>query len=122
MSRISPWPAVGGQNLDLRSVARPVMRELVKRVQESCYLGVADRHQCLYIEAAPIKDRSGAVVAAVSLSGPSPRFTPAAIRRFEKEVKQASLEISRTLRGAPSGLREIARVFHDPARPPQPVK
>lgn len=37
-------------NLDLRSIARPVMVELVKRVKETCYLCVADRHQCLYVE------------------------------------------------------------------------
>jgi DNA-binding IclR family transcriptional regulator len=37
-------------NLDLRSIARPVMVELVERVQETCYLCVADRHQCLYVE------------------------------------------------------------------------
>lgn len=56
--------------------------------------------------AAPIKDRTGTVVAAISLSGPAQRFTPAAIRRFEKEIKQAATEISRTLGfgpPAPSG-------------------
>ena len=47
--------------------------------------------------AAPIKDRTGAVVAAISLSGPAQRFTPAAMRRFEKEIKQAGMEISRML-------------------------
>ncbi len=180
---------VADSSLDLRSVARPIMRDLVERVQETCYLCVADRHQCLYIEkvecsqpiriinqvgqrnpmhctgvgkalmsgmteeeidrviearglnmhtrhtisepqrlkreleairkkgialdneeldlgvkcvAAPIKDRSGAVVAAISLSGPTQRFTPAATRRFGKEIKQASMEISRTLGAAPA--------------------
>ncbi|MCU0601887.1 MAG: IclR family transcriptional regulator [Desulfobacterales bacterium] len=184
---------VADLSLDLRSVARPTMAGLVKKVQETCYLCVADRHQCLYIEkmecshpiriinqvgqrnpmhctgvgkalmsgmtaeevdrliaarglnahtrhtiteprrlkrelaavrsrgialdneeldlgvkcvAAPIRDRTGAVVAAISLSGPAQRFTPAAIRRFEKEIKQAAMEISRMLGlvpPAPSG-------------------
>lgn len=175
---------VADLSLDLRSVARPTMANLVEKVQETSYLCVADQYQCLYIEkmecsqpiriinqvgqrnpmhctgvgkalmsgmtdedvdrliearglkahtrhtttdpkqlkreleavrsrgialdneeldlgvkciAAPIKDRTGAVVAAISLSGPAQRFTPAAVRRFEKEIKQASIEISRTL-------------------------
>jgi IclR family transcriptional regulator, KDG regulon repressor len=41
---------VAEMNLDLRSVARPVMVELVNRTRETCYLCVADRHQCLYVE------------------------------------------------------------------------
>jgi DNA-binding IclR family transcriptional regulator len=47
--------------------------------------------------AAPIKNSSGSVVAAISLSGPTQRFTPSAIRRFEKDIKAASLEISRAI-------------------------
>jgi IclR family KDG regulon transcriptional repressor len=176
-------------SLDLRSVARPMMEDLVQRVQETCYLCVADQGQCLYIEkvecsqpiriihqvgqrtpmyctgvgkalmsgmtdegidrlikaqelkartrhtitdphrlkrelevirkkgialdneeldlgvkciAAPIKDRSNAVVAAISLSGPAQRFARTAIRRFEKHVKKASMEISHTLGFVPA--------------------
>lgn len=180
---------VAEASLDLRSVVRPTMEDLVQRVQETCYLCVADQGQCLYIEkvecshpiriihqvgqrnplyctgvgkalmsgmtdeeidrllkvqglkahtrhtitdplslkreleairrkgiaqdneelnhgvkcvAAPIKDRSGAVVAAISLSGPAQRFTQAAMRRFEKDLKKASMEISQTLGFAPA--------------------
>jgi DNA-binding IclR family transcriptional regulator len=175
---------VAEMSLDLRTVARPIMADLVHRSRETCYLCIADQGQCLYIDkvecsqpirivhqigqrnpmhctgvgkallsgmadviidrliemqglnahtrytitdrhrlkqeiegvrrhgialdneelntgvkcvAAPIKDSSGAVVAAVSLSGPIQRFTPAATRRFEKEVKAASIEISKAL-------------------------
>jgi DNA-binding IclR family transcriptional regulator len=175
---------VAEANLDLRSVARPVMVELVRRTRETCYLCVADQGRCLYIDkaecsqpiriihqvgqrnpmhctgvgkalmsgmddgaidrliaaqglsahsrntitdrnrlrqeieavrrtgvaldneeldlgvkcvAAPIKNRTGAVVAAISLSGPAQRFPAAAIRRFEGEIKKAAMEISRTL-------------------------
>jgi DNA-binding IclR family transcriptional regulator len=176
-------------SLDLRAVARPTMAELVQRVQETCYLCVADQGQCLYIEkvecshpiriihqvgqrnplyctgvgkalmsgmtdeeidrltktqdlkahtrhtvtdphrlkrqlqairrkgiamdneelnlgvkcvAAPIKNRSSAVVAAISLSGPAQRFTKTAIQRFEKHLKQASMEISQALGFVPA--------------------
>jgi IclR family transcriptional regulator, KDG regulon repressor len=176
-------------SLDLRSVARPTMADLVQRVQETCYLCVPDQGQCLYIEkvecsqpiriihqvgqrnplyctgvgkalmsgmtdaeidrliktqelkahtrhtitdprrlkrelevirrkgvaldneelnlgvkcvAAPIKNRSSAVVAAISLSGPAQRFTKTAIRRIEKHLKQASMEISKTLGFVPA--------------------
>lgn len=181
---------VAEMSLDLRSLARPIMLDLVQRAQETCYLCVADQGQCLYIDkvecsqpiriinqvgqrnpmhstgvgkallsgmaddaidrliearglkahtrnsitdrerlrqelerirrsgialdneeldlgvkcvAAPIRDSAGAVVAAISLSGPTQRFTPAAIRRFEKEVKAASILMSRSL-GFKAGL------------------
>jgi DNA-binding IclR family transcriptional regulator len=175
---------VAEMSLDLRSVARPIMADLVNRARETCYLCVADQGQCLYVDkvecsqpiriinqvgqrnplhctgvgkallsgmpddaidrliearglkahtrstiterhrlrqeiegirrhgiafdneelnpgvkcvAAPIKNSSGSVVAAISLSGPTQRFTPSAIRRFEKDIKAASLEISRAI-------------------------
>ena len=52
--------------------------------------------------AAPIRDSSGAVVASISLSGPAQRFTPAAVRRFEKEIRCAALEISAALGFVPA--------------------
>jgi DNA-binding IclR family transcriptional regulator len=180
---------VAEMSLDLRSVARPIMLDLVDRAQETCYLCVADRDQCLYVDkvecsqpirivnqvgqrnplhctgvgkalmsgmsedaidrliatrglrahtrnsithresllreldgirrdgvafdneelnpgvkcvAAPIKNSSGSVVAAISLSGPTQRFTPSAIRRFEKDIKAASLAISRAIGFSPA--------------------
>lgn len=47
--------------------------------------------------AAPVKDASGRVVAAVSISGPSQRITPEVIPQLAQEVKQAALEISTRL-------------------------
>ena len=41
---------VAEMSLDLRSVARPIMLDLVQRVQETCYLCVADQGQCLYVD------------------------------------------------------------------------
>jgi IclR family transcriptional regulator, KDG regulon repressor len=176
--------SVAEVNLDLRSIAKPAMNALVERVQETCYLCVVDRHQCLYIEkvecsqplriinavgqrnplhctgvgkallsgmsreeidqviamrglkaytpntitdrkrlmqeirmvrktgvafdneelnpgitclAAPIRNNSGGVVASLSLSGPSQRFAPDAVRRFEDEIRAAAQEISYSL-------------------------
>lgn len=37
-------------NLDVKSVARPVMAQLVDRVHETAYLCIVDQYQCLYIE------------------------------------------------------------------------
>ncbi len=180
---------VAEMSLDLRSVARPIMLDLVQRVQETCYLCVADQGQCLYVDkvecsqpiriinqvgqrnpmhctgvgkallsgmtddaidrlietlglkahtrnsitdrvrlrqeleairrngiamdneeldlgvkcvAAPIKDSSGRVVAAISLSGPTQRFTLPAVRRFEKDIKEAAVAISKALGFSPA--------------------
>lgn len=187
---------VAETGLDLRSVARPIMADLVHRTRETCYLCVEDRGQCLYIDkvecsqpvriihqvgqrnpmhctgvgkvlmsgmgdgavdrliaadglkartchtitdrrrlrqeieairltgialdneeldlgvkcvAAPIKDSSGGVVAAISLSGPAQRFTAAAIQRFDKEIKAASLAISKALGFNPAMGQAIRR-------------
>ncbi len=74
----------------LRQEIEDVRRSGIALDNEELNLGV----KCV---AAPIKDSTGGVVAAISLSGPKQRFTPAAIGRFKKEVKEASLAISRAL-------------------------
>jgi DNA-binding IclR family transcriptional regulator len=48
--------------------------------------------------AAPLRDESGAVVAAISISGPSVRMTPKLIRdSLNREVREAALKISAKL-------------------------
>ncbi|MCU0585080.1 MAG: IclR family transcriptional regulator C-terminal domain-containing protein, partial [Desulfobacterales bacterium] len=84
----------------LRQEVETVRRTGVALDNEELDLGV----KCV---AAPIKDRTGAVVAAISLSGPAQRFTATAIRRFEKEIKAAAREISRAL-GFERGNRRFA--------------
>ena len=37
-------------NLDIKSVALPIMAQLVDQVRETSYLCIADQYQCLYIE------------------------------------------------------------------------
>ena len=44
--------SIADMSTDLRSVARPVMEQLVARVKETSYLCVLDGDQCLYIERA----------------------------------------------------------------------
>jgi IclR family acetate operon transcriptional repressor len=47
--------------------------------------------------AAPIRDAGGAVVAAVSVSGPAYRLAPARIQRVGRQVRDAGREISRRM-------------------------
>ena len=51
----------------------------------------------LRVAAAPIRDASGAVVAALAVGGPSLRVTPAALRGFVRQVMSAAEAISRDL-------------------------
>jgi len=79
----------------LKRELEAVRKKGIAQDKEELNLGV----KCV---AAPIRNRSGAVVAAISLSGPAQRFTQAAIRRFEKDLKQASMEISQALGFVPT--------------------
>ena len=49
--------------------------------------------------ATPIRDRSGKVVAAIGVAGPSLRFSEALIQRYLKECRQASRKITGLLNG-----------------------
>jgi IclR family KDG regulon transcriptional repressor len=42
--------SIADMSTDLRSVARPIMAQLVKRVQETSYLCILEGNQCLYVE------------------------------------------------------------------------
>ncbi len=67
--------------------------------------------------AAPIRESSGAVVASISLSGPAQRFTPVAVRRFEKELRSAAMEISKSL-GYISAEKRTERSPRPASKPP----
>jgi IclR family transcriptional regulator, KDG regulon repressor len=58
---------------------------------------IDELHEGVTSIAAPIRDYSGDVVAAVSVVGPNQRITPAAIPRFVEYVCRAGEEISRLL-------------------------
>jgi len=181
--------SIAEASTDLRTIARPIMGQLVKRVQETSYLCVLEEDQCYYIEkvecsqpiqiihavgkrnplhctgvgkalmsgmteeevkkilskrdlqsftphtitqvgpllreieqikkrgvaldheeldlgvkciAAPIRNHLGAVIAAISISGPAQRFTPQVFPYFEKEVMASAQAISHEL-----GLRDV---------------
>jgi DNA-binding IclR family transcriptional regulator len=195
--------SIADMSTDLRSIARPLMAQLVQRVQETSYLCILEGDQCLYVEkvecsqpiqiihsvgkrnplhctgvgkalmsgmnekeirrivsktglksftphtitqvdsllheieqirkrgtaydleeldlgvkcvAAPIHNHSGRVVAAVSISGPTQRFTPEALPRFEKEVTACAQAVSRELGFFGSNSGEIGREGTHPLR------
>lgn len=61
--------------------------------------------------AAPVRDASGQVVAAISVAGPHPRFTPEATRRITQEVIATAERISARLghhRGDTARLRALS--------------
>jgi DNA-binding IclR family transcriptional regulator len=47
--------------------------------------------------AAPIFDNAGHVIGAIDVAGPLDRFTPAALRKYEREIKKTAAAISRDL-------------------------
>jgi DNA-binding IclR family transcriptional regulator len=53
-----------------------------------------EREEGLSAVAVPITGRSGAVVAALALSGPSLRFTPERVSTFAADLKEAAARIS----------------------------
>jgi DNA-binding IclR family transcriptional regulator len=53
-----------------------------------------EREEGLSAVAVPIRGRSGSVVAALSLSGPSVRFPPDKVATFAKELKQIAQHVS----------------------------
>jgi DNA-binding IclR family transcriptional regulator len=73
-------------------------KRLQEWIDEAAVAGYAvshgEREDGLSAVAAPILGRSGAVVAALSLSGPTLRFTEARVREFAVEVKRLAQHVS----------------------------
>lgn len=95
LTRLTP------RTLTQRAPLRRALREAATRGyaldDEECSLGL----RCV---AAPVRDRRGAVVAGVSVSGPSQRLPSATLHRMAARVRAAGLEISRRLGySGPSG-------------------
>lgn len=74
-----------------------LIRELVRVREMECAESLAERASGVHSVAAPIRDFTGAVVAALAISGPSVRFPPERMRDLSRVVKDAALEISRAL-------------------------
>ncbi|WUH17475.1 IclR family transcriptional regulator [Streptomyces sp. NBC_00448] len=74
------------------------VRRLTEWIDEAAHTGWAvshgERDQGLSAVAVPIRGRSGSVVAALSLSGPSVRFTDEAVTRFAGELTRAAQHVS----------------------------
>ncbi len=73
-------------------------KRLQEWIDEAAVAGYAishdERHEGLSAVAAPILGRSGAVVAAISLSGPTLRFTDERVAEFAAEVRRMAQHIS----------------------------
>lgn len=84
---------------------RKALREALRQVAETGY--AYDDEECslgLRCVASPVRDGRGAVMAALSISGPTQRLSPDKLRRMAAAVKTAGLQISRGLGYAgPSG-------------------
>lgn len=77
---------------------RRALREALRQVADFGY--AYDDEECslgLRCVAAPVRDRRGAVVAAVSISGPTQRLSMEKLRRMAAVVKAAGLQISQSL-------------------------
>ncbi|WP_144127542.1 IclR family transcriptional regulator [Catellatospora sichuanensis] len=74
------------------------VKRLQEWIDEAAVAGYAvshgERDEGLSAVAAPIVGRSGAVVAALSLSGPTLRFTEARVAEFAAEVKRMAQQVS----------------------------
>jgi IclR family KDG regulon transcriptional repressor len=67
-------------------------------IRQQGYAVVVDElDQGAHSIAAPIRDSQGRVVAAISIAGPSHRFTEERIQRYIQLVQEAALEISQAL-------------------------
>ncbi len=82
-----------------------LLRELESIRKKGSFVDNEELNLGVKCVAAPIRGRSGVVVAAISLSGPAQRFTPGAVRRFEKEIKRTAMEISKMLGFLPASNR-----------------
>lgn len=77
---------------------RTVLAELLHQIRRQGYVVTADdldEGACSI--AAPVRDHRGQVVAAISVAGPSERFSEACIKRYVELVLQGAAQISRTL-------------------------
>jgi DNA-binding IclR family transcriptional regulator len=85
IARQSPW---GEQHL-------ATLREWIAQATlDGCAVSHGEREAGLSAVAAPITGRSGAVVAALALSGPSVRFPPERVAEFTAALRQAADRIS----------------------------
>jgi IclR family transcriptional regulator, KDG regulon repressor len=83
---------------DLLDDERASLEKTLAEVREAGYVVVADELDMgAHSVAAPIHNHTGEVIAAISIAGPSHRFTPDVIETYIKLVCTAGLQISQAL-------------------------
>lgn len=86
-------PGIPGMSIDPDQ-----LEQTLARIRQQGYAVVVDElDQGAHSIAAPIRDAQGRVVAAISIAGPSHRFTPECVQRYIQLVQQAAQEISHAL-------------------------
>lgn len=86
-------PGLPGVSIDAEK-----LEETLARIRQQGYAVVVDElDQGAHSIAAPIRDARGRVVAAISIAGPSHRFTEERIERYIVLVQQAAQQISQAL-------------------------
>lgn len=74
------------------------LEETLALIRQQGYAVIADELDTgAHSIAAPIRDAQGRVIAAISIAGPSHRFTEERIQRYIQLVQEAALEISQAL-------------------------
>lgn len=85
----SSWPP---------ELSRDEFRHALGQVREAGYaVSIEEREPGAAAVAAPIRDRKGVAVAALSISGPVDRFTPEAVERFAQEVRKSAEMLTKML-------------------------
>lgn len=90
------------ERLTERTIVEPgaLRAELEKVAQQGFAIDDEERQPGVTCIGAPIRDHTGDIVAAISISGPTYRILDAALEKLVTEVKDLAFEASRTL-GAP---------------------
>jgi IclR family KDG regulon transcriptional repressor len=78
-------------------------QELVKIRQEGCAISSGEWEAEAAGVAAPIFDQQGAIVAALTISGPVQRFTPEAVARYSRAALRVAAQISHGMGYNPPG-------------------
>ncbi len=91
---LTAW-LLDNKDIDLESIAPTFTPAILKQVKENGYAtSFNERGEGIYGIAAPIRDASDTVVAALSLSGPTARFDLAQLTELAEAVKETANEIS----------------------------
>lgn len=82
-----------------KTIAEPeaFMQEMGRVRAQGYALNKGEWNESVYGIAAPVRDASGQVIAAIGLSGPKERFKPARLKEFAPLIVEAAARVSRQL-------------------------